>query len=73
MGQMTAINQKIANLPDDQKKEILDLLYELEEAKSKEESRTDFLTFVNKMWPSFIAGRHHQLWLMRLKGWQRVS
>ena len=61
MGQMTAINQKIANLPDDQKKEILDLLYELEEAKSKEESRTDFLTFVNKMWPSFIAGRHHTI------------
>ena len=61
MGQMTAINQKIANLPDDQKKEILDLLYELEEAKSKEESRTDFLTFVNKMWPSFIAGRHHAI------------
>ena len=61
MGQMTAINQKIANLPDDQKREILNLLDELEEAKSKEESRTDFLTFVNKMWPSFIAGRHHAI------------
>src|SRR6056300_966549 len=59
MSRMTAINQKIANLPDDQKREILDLLDELEEAKSKEESRTDFLTFVNKMWPTFIAGKHH--------------
>ena len=61
MSPMTAINQKIANLPDDQKREILDLLDELEEAKSKEGSRTDFLTFVNKMWPSFIAGRHHTI------------
>ena len=61
MSHMSAINAKISNLPADKKQEILDLLNELEEAKSKEKSRTDFLTFVNKMWPSFIAGRHHAI------------
>ena len=61
MSQMSAINARISNLPADKKQEILDLLNELEEAKSKEKSRTDFLTFVNKMWPSFIAGRHHAI------------
>ena len=54
-----AIQQKISALPPDQKNEIISLLEELEEAKGKEESRTDFLTFVKRMWPSFIGGRHH--------------
>ena len=34
---------------------------ELEEAKEKEASRSDFLTFVRKMWPAFIGGRHHEV------------
>ena len=59
MSQLATIQDKISKLPIDQKQEILDLLSELEEAKAKENSRTDFLTFVNRMWPSFIAGRHH--------------
>lgn len=54
-----AIQQKISALPPDQKNEIISLLEELEEAKGKEESRSDFLTFVKRMWPSFIGGRHH--------------
>ncbi|MEL0325377.1 MAG: phage terminase large subunit [Burkholderiaceae bacterium] len=61
MSQLATIQDKISKLPTDQKQEILDLLSELEEAKAKENSRTDFLTFVNRMWPSFIAGRHHSI------------
>jgi predicted phage terminase large subunit-like protein len=61
MSQLATIQDKISKLPIDQKQEILDLLSELEEAKAKENSRTDFLTFVNRMWPSFIAGRHHSI------------
>ena len=61
MSQLASIQDKISKLPIDQKQEILDLLSELEEAKAKENSRTDFLTFVNRMWPSFIAGRHHSI------------
>jgi len=54
-----SVMDKISKLPPDQKQEIIELLEELEEAKAKESSRTDFLTFVNRMWPSFIGGRHH--------------
>ena len=54
-----SVMDKISKLPPDQKQEIIELLEELEEAKAKEISRTDFLTFVNRMWPSFIGGRHH--------------
>jgi len=61
MSQLATIQDKISKLPPDQKQEILDLLSELEEAKAKENSRTNFLTFVNRMWPSFIAGRHHSI------------
>jgi len=35
----------------------LDELYKL---KSIEKARDDFLTFVKRMWPVFIAGRHHK-------------
>ena len=54
-----SVMDKISKLPPDQKQEIIELLEELEEAKQKENSRTNFLTFVNRMWPSFIGGRHH--------------
>ena len=54
-----SVMDKISKLPPDQKQEIIELLEELEEAKAKESSRTDFLAFVNRMWPSFIGGRHH--------------
>ena len=49
MSQLAVINKKIANLPPDQKQEILDLLTELDEAKKKEQSKTEFLPFVERM------------------------
>ena len=61
MSQLAAINNKIANLPPDQKQEILDLLTELDEAKKKEACKTEFLPFVERMWPSFIGGKHHAI------------
>jgi len=61
MSQLAVIQEKLSKLPPEQKQEILDLLDELEEAKAKENSRTSFLTFVKRMWPSFIAGRHHAI------------
>jgi len=61
MSQLAAINKKISQLPPDQKKEILDLLTELDEAKKKEQSKTEFLPFVERMWPSFISGKHHAI------------
>ena len=61
MNELSAIKGKLKNIPPAQKQEILDLLSELEEVKGKEKSRTEFLTFVKRMWPAFIGGRHHEI------------
>lgn len=61
MNQLAAVKDKINLLPKEKQAEILGLLDELEQAQSREGARTDFLTFVNKMWPAFIAGRHHSI------------
>ena len=58
MKELAAVKSKINQLPLEDQKEMLDLLLELENAKEKEASREDFLTFVRKMWPAFIAGKH---------------
>ena len=56
----SVVQQKISSLPSDKKQEIIALLNELEEAKDKEQSKDNFLTFVKRMWPAFISGRHHK-------------
>ena len=56
----SVVQEKISSLPSDKKQEIIALLNELEEAKDKEQSKDDFLTFVKRMWPAFISGRHHK-------------
>ena len=61
MSTLSAVKQKIAQLPPQKKNEILELLSELEEAKSREGARSDFLQFVKRVWPAFINGRHHQI------------
>ena len=61
MNNTALVMNKISQLPIEQRQEIIGLLEELEEAKAKESSRTDFITFVKRMWPSFIAGRHHSI------------
>ena len=61
MNDLALVKAKINSLPLQDQKEMLDLIMELEEAKEKEASRSDFLTFVKKMWPAFIGGRHHKI------------
>ena len=51
----------IDQLPQDQQKEILDLLNSLDEAKKREGARDTFIDFVKYMWPAFIEGRHHKI------------
>lgn len=58
---LSAIQDKLASMPQHEKERMLELLGELEEAKGKEKARTGFLDFVRMMWPSFIAGEHHQV------------
>ena len=61
MNDLALIKAKINTLPVEDQKEMLDLIVELEQAKEREESRVDFLTFVRKMWPAFIGGKHHEI------------
>src|SRR6056300_179787 len=61
MTALDAVKSKLSKLPLDQQEELIALFAELEEAESLENSRTDFLTFVRKMWPAFIPGKHHSI------------
>ena len=61
MSAIDSVKSKISKLPPKQQEELLALFTELEEAENVENSRIDFLTFVRKMWPAFIPGRHHSI------------
>lgn len=50
----------LPKLPEHEKRAILSQLDELARLKSIESAREDFIVFVERMWPVFIAGRHHE-------------
>jgi predicted phage terminase large subunit-like protein len=49
------------NLPDDEKREILDIIEKLEEIQKYKKARLNFMDFVHAVWPGFIEGSHHRL------------
>jgi len=61
MTALDAVKSKLSKLPLDQQEELIALFAELEAAEELENSRVDFLTFVRKMWPAFIPGKHHSI------------
>ena len=58
---ISTIAQNLDSFPESKKKEILVLLDELKEAKTRSASQMDFLTFVKEVWPAFIEGAHHKI------------
>ena len=52
---------KLKNLNVDEKQELLSLLEELDQAKSREKCEDNFLPFVNERWAAFIHGKHHEI------------
>ena len=48
-------------LPVNEKREILGLIEELNEARAREGAQSDFLEFVKQVWPAFIEGKHHRV------------
>ena len=56
-GNMDSINQ----LSPEKKREVLKLLEDYENAKTKEKARTSFLPFVKSQWAAFIHGNHHEI------------
>ena len=61
MGKYDDIISKISSLPLAEQEALLKDLEELEDKKSVQESRDSFLSFVERMWPAFISGRHHKI------------
>jgi predicted phage terminase large subunit-like protein len=49
----------LAKLTESEQHQLLVELGRLQELKDKELAQDKFLTFVERVWPSFIAGRHH--------------
>ena len=53
------ISKIIHLLPEAEQARLLEDLERLEELKGKEAAQVDFMSFVRKVWPTFINGRHH--------------
>lgn len=49
----------LGQLTEAEQRQLLGELDKLGELKNKELAQEKFIAFVNKVWPSFIAGRHH--------------
>ena len=53
------IEEVIASLPVDQQEKLFQEVEAYKLAVEREKCQTSFLSFVKKMWPGFIHGRHH--------------
>jgi predicted phage terminase large subunit-like protein len=52
---------KLHLLTEDEKRILLQEIEELEREDAKTLAQNDFMTFVKRMWPGFIPGRHHEV------------
>ncbi|NBW17344.1 MAG: hypothetical protein EBR82_56130 [Caulobacteraceae bacterium] len=50
----------LPNLPDAEKRNLDSKLEELIKRQKQEEARKSFIKFVERVWPTFISGRHHR-------------
>jgi predicted phage terminase large subunit-like protein len=52
--------QALPNLPEPVQQKVGALIAEARRAKAKEVAQSDFMAYVNYVWPTFIHGRHHE-------------
>ena len=57
----SSILSQVQNLSLDEKKELLGLLDELEDAKAREKCADEYMAFVKEVWSAFIEGPHHKI------------
>lgn len=50
----------LPNLPDAAQQKVGQLIAEARKAVTKQKAASDFMAYVNYVWPSFIHGRHHE-------------
>ena len=58
---VATITKQLGALPAHKQKEVLILLNELSDAKTRSAAQGDFLDFVREVWPAFIEGSHHKI------------
>ena len=58
---LTKLQDKLGTLPDHKRQELLDLLKQLDAAKTRSRVKSAFLPFVKEMWSAFIEGHHHSI------------
>jgi len=58
---ISTIQQNLDSFKEADKKEILDIVKRLSDAKVRVAAQQDFLTFVKEVWPAFIEGSHHKI------------
>tara|TARA_R110001583_G_scaffold122727_2_gene273984 strand:+ start:500 stop:1987 length:1488 start_codon:yes stop_codon:yes gene_type:complete len=58
---IATIAQTLDSLPENKQKEILGLINELQDSKSRVSAQQDFMEFVKEVWPAFIEGGHHKV------------
>lgn len=58
---LATITKRLDTLAPDTRKEVLILLDELSDARTRTIAHTDFLAFVKEVWPAFIEGDHHRV------------
>jgi predicted phage terminase large subunit-like protein len=56
---MDKIEQLLAKLPPGDQERLVAQLEEYKQAVEREKCQNSFMSFVKKMWPGFIHGRHH--------------
>lgn len=58
---LNKITSNLAKLKPEEAKEMLVLMAEMERIESLKGARSNFLSYVKKIWPQFIAGKHHKI------------
>ena len=58
--ELAALLKNLDNIPEAHLQDIYKTLAEFEHVDAKEGAENDFMKFVEKVWPSFIGGRHHK-------------
>ena len=57
--ELNALLKILPTLPEVEKRKVYQQLETYERIYDREKARINFMEFVKKVWPSFIAGRHH--------------
>lgn len=61
MTDLSDIVKQIELLPPAEQEQMLALLKDYTDAAEREKAQKSYMSFVKKMWPGFISGRHHKL------------